>query len=148
MKSFIQLMVINALVSVLLVCSFFTPVKAQYWYSPLCPGNSLFTYGYAYPGGIDPLFFGSLYGGDYYGSLFSPVNYYNPLLTQIMEIYNYLDYCLHFYEIARQTPFFYLYDQNADYIGANLYNYSQNLGVPPQVAIIYFIQENFLSPQG
>jgi len=143
MKSFIQLMVINALVSVLLVCSFFTPVKAQ-----LYPGNSLLTYGYAYPGGIDPLLFGSPYGGGYYGSLFSPVNCYNPLLTQIMDIYNYLDYCLHFYAIARQTPFFYLYDQNADYIGANLYNYSQNLGVPPQVAIIYFIQENFLSPQG
>ena len=120
-------------------------VTAQNRYSPII---------YGYFGEINPLIGGgSFLGGNYYNPLFSPLSlytspyYYSLLLRQVYEIYSYLNYCLRFYEIARQTPFFYLYDQVADYIGANLYNYARKLGVSPQEAIIYFIRENFLSPQ-
>ena len=89
---------------------------------------------------------GGLYGGG--GSLLGMGLYgsSNPY-SQILQAYNYLSYCLQFYEIARQTPFFYMQDQTADYIGANLYNYAIHLDVTPQEAILYYIQENILSPQ-
>ncbi|MEW6381749.1 MAG: hypothetical protein AB1611_19400 [bacterium] len=150
---------VSSLTGGLIIGLFITSVAAQGLYLPglygnyLSGWNSLPYYGNFSPfsGGIN-----SLYGG-YYGSPFfstslpyystmSPYNMYYPLM-QICALYDYLNYALHFYELASQTPFLYMYDQTADYIGANLYNYASNIGVTPQESIIYFIQENFLSPQ-
>jgi len=116
-------------------------------------GGSL--YGGLYGGYGGSLLGGSLYGSSLIGGLYGGgssllgMGLYgssNPY-SQIMQAYNYLSYCLQFYEIARQTPFYYMQDQTADYIGANLYNYAIHLDVTPQEAILYYIQKNILSPQ-
>ncbi len=153
MKSLLHFLTIRILLGsmVLVSCMVLslTPVTAQVWYPPYVYGNALPNYGLL-GGGIDPLF------GGYYSSPFSPMNstlqYYcsmspynvNYYLSQINAVYNYLNYALHFYELASQTPLLYLQDLTADYIGANLYNYAGNIGVSPQESIIYFIQENVL----
>ncbi|MCL6582369.1 MAG: hypothetical protein K6U11_01905 [bacterium] len=121
-------------------------------YLPAAGWSALAAYGAYRPlvGGIDPLY-GSYYGSPFFSTLpyYSSTNPYNIYhsLMEICALYDYLNYALHFYELASQTPFLYLYDQTADYIGANLYNYARNIGVSPQESIIYFIWENFLSPE-
>ncbi|MEW5801852.1 MAG: hypothetical protein AB1847_07065 [bacterium] len=169
MKSLMQSIVARALAGLLaggiIVSVYFTLAQAQGIYSPYLYGNypfsGLFLPYYSSWAGFTGLNFANPFLGGYYGngSLFSPLSayapsysalnsytFYNPIM-QLNEMYNYLNYALHFYELASQTPFLYIYDQTADYIGANLYNYAANIGVSPQESIIYFIMDNFLSPQ-
>lgn len=68
---------------------------------------------------------------------------YNSML-EIVSVYNYLNYALKFYEVARVTPSLYQQDFEADYIGALMYSYANNLGVSPEKAVLYFIRENYL----
>ncbi|MEW6379358.1 MAG: hypothetical protein AB1611_07100 [bacterium] len=104
-------------------------------------------------GGMNP-FSGSLtswspwYGGGYFGnglSLMSPFSYGNgyQTLMEAFNTYNYLQYAIQFYEIAREVPLLYLQDTQADHLGALMYSYADKLGVSPQEAVLYFIRENF-----
>jgi hypothetical protein len=170
LKPVLQFLAIKALAGVLVTISLsFTSAMAQGFYSPILYGNySLYGSSLPYPGGNSLSYYGSLGGltggidplfGGYYGSPLSPMSpnvpYYSSMspcnryypMMQIYAAYDYLNYALHFYELASQTPMLYLYDQSADYIGANLYNYAANIGVSPQESILYFIKDNFLSPQ-
>jgi hypothetical protein len=82
-----------------------------------------------------------------YSSITNPYNSYCPMMQQVYALYDYLNYSLQFYQLASKTPFLYMQDQTADYIGANLMNYAGNIGVSPQESILYFIRDNVLSPQ-
>jgi len=82
-----------------------------------------------------------------YSPIMNPYNSSYPMMQQVYALYDYLNYSLQFYQLASKTPFLYMQDQTADYIGANLMNYAGNIGVSPQESILYFIRDNVLSPQ-
>ena len=63
---------------------------------------------------------------------------------QMLQYYQYLSYAYNFYQIASMTPYFYMTDIVADYIGSSLYSYIQQTGLPTNTAIINFIQQNLL----
>lgn len=91
-------------------------------------------------------------GGGYFGSssLMSPFSYGNSFqpLMEAYNTYNYLQYAIQFYEIAREVPLLYLQDTQADHLGALMCTYAKSLGLSPQEAALYFIRENlFPQPQ-
>ncbi|MEW5804361.1 MAG: hypothetical protein AB1847_19880 [bacterium] len=84
----------------------------------------------------------------YYGnSLVSPFSFQSVIqpLMEAFSIYNYLQYSINFYEIARDVPLLYLRDPEADQLGALMYSYANSLGVSPQEAVLYFIRDIYFS---
>ncbi|MGA1869112.1 MAG: hypothetical protein ACMUJM_11280 [bacterium] len=108
-------------------------------------------YGGLYGGGL----YGSLYGGSYglygglyggsygnvYGGMYNP---YDNSVNEALAVYNYLQYAIKFYDVARVTPGLYQQDFTADYIGALMASYAHNLNLTPEEAIVYFVGQNYL----
>ncbi|MGA1876131.1 MAG: hypothetical protein ACMUIA_11040, partial [bacterium] len=90
-------------------------------------------------GGFNPYF--TFSGG--ISPLLLSQGYYSPVM-EILATYNYLQYAVGFYEIARNVPLLYMRDIQADQIGALMYSYADSLGISPQEAIGYFIQQQLL----
>ena len=83
---------------------------------------------------------GSMYGGMYGGMLGG----LNNNQGEALQVYNYLQYALNFYNMAKVTPGLYQQDFEADYIGAVMASYAINLNLTPEEAIVYFVGQNYL----
>lgn len=94
---------------------------------------------------VSPLgFTGMPWELDFFGNNLLNQSLQGPSVMELITAYDYLNYAVNFYGIARQIPLLYLRDIQADQIGALLYSYADTQEVSLQDAIYYFIRQMYV----